>query len=256
MSRYSEIKRSRVKSRKHPLNVQFDPMRGAPPQFNFMPPSPFQSALFARTKIPPSKPEKKYNDTVILAQNVTKTGTVNASVVNAIPTGTTSLTRIGDTIQGTEVYFKGMIQPPSSPGDQKGDIIRVCLVYSKATNMTAPTITQLFSDVAPTALSLRKLENAHNFIFLYDKVFKIKKIKTVVGNEMTADQSQRNFRGGFKLPKDARPVHFRSSGATDFTDFIKGALFWVYISELSDGITAGQLGWRITLSTRYRFTDL
>lgn len=163
------------------------------------------------------KSEKRYKD-VLIAASCDSTGAV--ALVNGMNTGDTDGYRLGTDFLMSSMKVKGHFYPANSTSGNA----RIMLVYDKQCNGAALTISQVLVSVDPE--SLTNAANKKRFKILFDKSY------AIPGNNSTPK------RFDFSLSLRNLETHCNTGNAGTIADINTGSLYWIYLSDVTAGVTA------------------
>ncbi len=160
------------------------------------------------------------------------------SVLNAMAAGTTSDTRIGDTIVMTNIMLKVCVKAVATTLSQ---CYRLMLIYDKQANKALPSLDDLFEGVAPhTLLNFMELDSRKRFVTVWNSgLFE-------VGGQQSDNQ---NRVIEVYINCKAETVYVGSSAG--ISSIVTGSLILVQIAERTASVDA----FNGEYHTRIRFTD-
>lgn len=169
--------------------------------------------------------ETKYKQTGI-NDNATTTGSI--SLLNGLQQGDDVSSR-----DGNEAYFKRLIirmHNYASLNTGIRQMHRLLLVRWKVCNGVAPAITDVLDTIHP--LSLYKSERMEEFVVLYDKIVNLSGDITAAPTYPSQQLTQINKKLNFKTV-------YNGGNAGNVADIQTNGLFWIVLSEIPAGASAG-----------------
>lgn len=193
------------------------------------------------------RPEKKTVDTTNFNLNMDNNSAValRMQLLNTIPTGNSTITRVGKRVMLKAVHIRGILVGGTATTYDKGSVL---LVYIRTPNQagTLPTMAEILAG-AQDSISLTNRDNATRFKIVrrWDYVFS--------GNATTPNTDQVVYDVDHYVPlKNLPSVWTAGSVAGTIAEFVEGALILITVGYRANGATITPI---IAASSRLYFED-